>query len=378
MQLPRGPMLCISAMSTIRYFLETKAKFWEQLTTTRDPQLVQIPDISFCPNPEIPVISKTVKMSNGEKIKARLVNSITRPTVVNEIFEHIQRSFEQQQAASNTSGMGFLHYGTHNCMAPGLFLRGSEALQHAFSDDRHLLDIVSRWSKYAMGETTANLHQDVSTLLFQISSYCHTAGLNVAFLVDKADSLAENSHEISSSNSSASNRSCQAILSHLLLIKRLPCFALLLSASDDERAETVSTSLGTCNIRVRPFFSSSEAIKLVQSLSFGKDDRIWLIKELVNRTWRHPQQLVRLCNLLENTYGEHIDSYHASDILSCVARLSEEPYLDFKPSPFALMRPSYHSGQNSASKSVMSILSMDSAFYWPVDLNYMSMCVSTH
>ncbi|KAJ1869761.1 hypothetical protein LPJ57_005474 [Coemansia sp. RSA 486] len=403
-------------MKAHRYFLETNtgAMLRKQLAAP-DPQLIQIPDISFCQDPAVPVILKSVQINSQEEVQVRFVNVVSRPNLSNELFTQMQKSFEQQhQAASSISGLGIFQWGAANCMASGLFLRGckgigksylllqtaikllvreerrtkvvyigncsawvrclddtqrrlflARALRHAFFDDLHLLEIVARWSRNVMDRTAGYFSSDIATLLHFIGSYCRSENIDVAFLVDKADALA--------GDNSIDNRSCGDILELLLHIKRTPCFTLLLAASDDSKAERVNIELGTISYHVQPLFSSSEAVQFVKSHKLGKAADIWLIKELVNKTWRHPQQLLRLCDLLKETCRKDINDIHADDILSAVTQLSELPFMDFEPSPFALVEPMYHMPTESIGRSVLGILKMDSSFCWPVDANYMSM-----
>ncbi|KAJ1845617.1 hypothetical protein LPJ73_004791 [Coemansia sp. RSA 2703] len=245
-----------------------------------------------------------------------------------------------------------------------LFL--AEAIARAFVDSTEVLDIIDRWQRQIMAETASRWSTEVVSLLDEIGAYCRREDLNVAFLLDQVDFLA---------TSSTGNREIQQ---HLRFIKRQPRFTILLAASDDQMAADISQSIGTVDLPVGPRFTSEEAILLVKNHRICHDMEIWQIKELINRTWRHPGQISHICNQIGAMFANCIDDYHVDDINTAILEQLDQSVVDFEPKPFASYQTGtlYHTCAESIERSVLGVLRMSCTFSWPIDTNYMSIAES--
>ncbi|KAJ1722312.1 hypothetical protein LPJ53_003262 [Coemansia erecta] len=403
-----------AAAQTMRYILESSKELEEALSSP-DPRSLLIPDMSFYRNPSIATIPSTIQMHSGEEASLDFVKVVTRPRVTSQIFARVQRSFEQQQQTTTGVTVGVLRSGTSNCMAPGMMLRGckgigksfimiltamqllirnnrqtrvvfvgncnewsrcstnahrklflAEAIAQAFVDSTEVLDIIDRWQRQVIAEPASHWPTDVVSLLGEIRAYCRREDLNVAFLFDRVDSLA------------TPGTSSSEIQQYLRFIKRQPPFTILLAASDDQKAADISQSLGTADLSVEPRFTSDEAVLLVRSHCVGRDMEIWQIKELINRTWRHPGQISRICKQMGAMFVGCARDYCVGDIYAAILELSDQPVVDFEPKPFSsyLTGSLGHTYAETIGQSVLDVLRMSSTFSWPADTNYMSIVES--
>ncbi|KAJ2722803.1 hypothetical protein GGI07_003058 [Coemansia sp. Benny D115] len=398
------------AANALQHLLEAGALIETQLAST-EPQHILLPDTSLVTNPSLTYTSSTIVTQAWGPVCIRLVQTVTRPQILSRLCALVHRGFQRQLAMSVNSRGPLIRRGQLRTRAPGLYLQGCKgigkshilmllaahllvsgnrgirvlyisdcsqwtsctttaertlflirAIAAAFMDSDDVQRIISEWHSQATGVTSGLWRPTVVSLLEEINTFCEREQLKVAVLVDNVDSIV------------GSGSSGTEVLGLLRLINSQTRSMLVVAAQDDAKGMAASDSLSTAAFPIRTPFNSMEAALFVRSYSILQKTQAWQIKDILNKTWRHPGELKRLCDQITAALKKTPSVFSYEDIVCKELQVfTSLPFIRFVPRPFSHQRQISQQMQNElVGRSVLHVLSMSRTTPAMVDVNYMN------
>ncbi|KAJ1952555.1 hypothetical protein EC988_003495 [Linderina pennispora] len=373
------------------------AEALSQALDSPEPSVVALPNIMYVDEPTVISQSTSTSHARPEEIEA-----ITRPGEQKVIAELLDRYLDIQTRSPILGvrpGVIRRSLSQHMAMARGLFIRGckgigksflmlltavhllarmansrvvyigdcgswqqcsdriqrcrfiAEAFANAFANDDEVLDIIDRWweKRNHEGQTFS-----ANKLFSDIKRYCREHNLVVAVFVDRINAA------------SGPGDAQSDVIAYLKYLKMTCQFAIVLAASDDNVAESISQELAATTLPIRQPFSSTEASLYIINRCPQMRTRAVHLKDMLNATWRHPSELFRLCRYLTLADGnEDYDHLVTTHLL----QFSVAPFTGFAPRPFGNLANLAAVGY--VARSIVDVLQMRPPHWMLADTNYM-------
>ncbi|KAJ2845183.1 hypothetical protein IWW36_004887, partial [Coemansia brasiliensis] len=187
-------------------------------------------------------------------------------------------------------------------------------LATAFIDSDEVQVMIDKWVCES-GFNNDIFNPTVVSLLNEIQAYCEGKDLEILLALDNVDTVM------------GRDEASQEIMGYITFMKDMAYFTTLLAASDDMKADKLSTDFHASTTWIRAPFTSTESMLFIRMFNIDNMLSEWQLKKMLLLTWQYPSELNRLCGLLEHKKPEN-------EVDSVFKEFLQTPF-ETSPQPFA-------------------------------------------